>query len=236
MAHARATLGRADWSEAEIARAKRRAYARFNRARGWESPRAAVGTSKAQRQRRRARRGNAQSGAHRGLFSQHPPSGAGGSPLFSLAFCKAIASPESPLSLRFHFAAQPTRPTPPRPMGERTIKVSSGTLIATSPSGAGMDVRFPSRVLTGDCEPRKSAFISLSFRRRRSTDTSPPLNHRPRSRFLSLLSLASQPTTRPSDDCLRAFSPAPSTPSLCQWRVARGCASAGSLNQSSNRL
>ena len=98
-------------------------------------------------------------------------------------------------------------------MGERTIKVSSGTLIATSPSGAGMDVRFPSRVLTGDCEPRKSAFISLSFRRRRSTDTSPPLNHRPRSRFLflSLVSLLSsvavakedslsQPTTTPTDE------------------------------------
>jgi len=35
--------GRADWSEAEIARAKRRAYARTNRARGWEVPEAAVG-------------------------------------------------------------------------------------------------------------------------------------------------------------------------------------------------
>ena len=63
----------------------------------------------------------------------------------------------------------------------------------------------------------------------------PPLNHRPRSRSLSSLSrfslvlrsrgeggLASQPTTRPSDDCSRDFSPASSTPSLCQWRVPRG--------------
>ena len=93
-------------------------------------------------------------------------------------------------------------------MGERTIKVSSGTLIATSPSGAGMDVRFPSRVLTGDCEPRKSAFISLSFRRRRSTDTSPPLNHRPLSLAfnlafslaLSLLSLVSLSLLNPRPD------------------------------------
>ena len=38
MGQARATFGgRADWSEAEIARAKRRAYARPNRAREWES-------------------------------------------------------------------------------------------------------------------------------------------------------------------------------------------------------
>ena len=52
---------------------------------------------------------------------------------------------------------------------------------------------------------------------------------------LSRFSLASQPTTRPTDDCLRAFSPVSSTASLCQWRGARGRAAAESLNQSSNR-
>ena len=51
----------------------------------------------------------------------------------------------------------------------------------------------------------------------------------------SRFSLASQPTTRPTDDCLRAFSPVSSTASLCQWRGARGLSAARSLNQLSNR-
>ena len=97
----------------------------------------------------------------------------------------------------------------------------NGDFSRTMAFGAGGSPLFLSR-LKRDCKPRKSAFLSLSFRRRRSTDTSPPLNHRPRSRFLSLLSLASQPTIPPSDDCSRAFSPVSSTPSLCQWRVPRG--------------
>ena len=55
MGQARATFGgRADWSEAEIARAKRRAYARPNRARGWEALGESLGKRNAQRQRRRA--------------------------------------------------------------------------------------------------------------------------------------------------------------------------------------
>ena len=128
MAHARATLGRADWSEAEIARAKRRAYARFNRAWGWESPRAAVGTSRA-RTNAAAPKTDAQVGLN-GDFSRtmafgemrrseaegrlpkataKPPARARGGGVLKCD-CKPRKSAFPSLSFRFPFAAaaQPT--------------------------------------------------------------------------------------------------------------------------------
>ena len=58
-------------------------------------------------------------------------------------------------------------PTPPRPMGERTIKVSLGTPVATSPIGRGWKSSFSLACFKASASPKNP------LRNRRS----PPTNH-----------------------------------------------------------